>query len=204
MTTVVRVRLRSGSFVALYKAILNTLPIGFPITPSSPLSSPFEEDEREQEEPDGEALEIPLAQRQPRLSLSAQAHQEWLRKKTHRWHAVIAGAVAGAVAITFEKRSRRVNIAQQLFVRSVSVRRCIACVMYAEPSCSGLQGSFNAFTSKRGIHIPHGDVLLFSLWCVLPPRRRGSTCSLLPVAFRSCMLSLIVQRLFQNPIPPGL
>lgn len=89
-----------------------------PATPSSPPPSPFEEDG---EEVSGSVtpLEIPLSQRQPRLSLSAQAHQQWVRKKAHRWHAVVAGAIAGGVAIMFEKRSRRLIIAQQLFVRSV-------------------------------------------------------------------------------------
>jgi hypothetical protein len=69
-----------------------------------------------------------------------------VRKKTRRWHSVLAGAVAGAVAISFEKRSRQVVIAQQLFVR-------------------GLQGSYNAFSEKRGFRIPHGEVLVFALAC---------------------------------------
>ena len=69
-------------------------------------------------------IEIPLSKRQPRLSLSAQAHQQWVRKKTRRWHAVVAGAIAGGVAIMFEKRSRRLIIAQQLFVRSVFSLHC--------------------------------------------------------------------------------
>ena len=36
---------------------------------------------------------------------------------------------------------------------------------------SGLQGSYNAFTTKRGLYVPHGDVLIFSLACVVtfPP-----------------------------------
>ncbi|KAI5993506.1 hypothetical protein EDD15DRAFT_899645 [Pisolithus albus] len=46
----------------------------------------------------------------------------------------------------FEKRSRRIAIAQQLFVRV-------------------LQGSYNAFTSKNGFHIPHGEALLFCICC---------------------------------------
>jgi len=86
------------------------------------------------------------ASRQARLSTSAQAHQVWVRKRTRRWYSVFAGAVAGAVAIMFEKRERRVGIAQQMFVR-------------------GLQGSFNALSSKHGVRIPHGDVLVFSLCC---------------------------------------
>lgn len=28
----------------------------------------------------------------------------------------------------------------------------------------GLQGSYNAFSDRHGIHIPHGDVLVFALW----------------------------------------
>ena len=27
----------------------------------------------------------------------------------------------------------------------------------------GLQGSYNAYTTKRNLHVPHGDVLVFSL-----------------------------------------
>ncbi|KAG8219105.1 hypothetical protein J3R82DRAFT_4871 [Butyriboletus roseoflavus] len=134
-----------GSFVALYKTMLNALPIVLPVTPSSP-PSPFEEDE-EDESVSVTPVEISLSKREPRLSLSAQAHQQWVQKQTRRWHAVVAGAIAGGVAIMFEKRSRRLIIAQQLFVR-------------------GLQGSYNAFASRRGFRIPHGDVLLFSLCCV--------------------------------------
>ncbi|KAI5984946.1 hypothetical protein EDD15DRAFT_2200894 [Pisolithus albus] len=32
---------------------------------------------------------------------------------------------------------------------------------------SGLQGSYNAFTSKNGFHIPHGEALLFCIWYVI-------------------------------------
>lgn len=46
----------------------------------------------------------------------------------------------------FETRPNRVAVGQQMFVR-------------------GLQGSYNAFTSKRGIKVPHGDVLVFTLCC---------------------------------------
>jgi len=50
------------------------------------------------------------------------------------------------LAITWEKKGRKGIISQQMFVR-------------------GLQGSYNAFTTKRGLHVPHGDVLIFSLAC---------------------------------------
>lgn len=117
------VRPMLGSFVGLYKAILNALPIVLPVTPSGPPPSPFEDD-KEDESAAATPLEIPLSERQPRLSLSARAHQQWVHKKTRRWHAVVAGAIAGGVAIMFEKRSRRLIIGQQLFVRCVSSRVC--------------------------------------------------------------------------------
>lgn len=31
---------------------------------------------------------------------------------------------------------------------------------------SGLQGSYNAYTTKRGIRIPNGAIIVFSLWFV--------------------------------------
>jgi len=46
----------------------------------------------------------------------------------------------------FEKRNRGMVIAQQMFVR-------------------GLQGTYNAFSTKHNIVIPHGDVMVFSLCC---------------------------------------
>jgi hypothetical protein len=134
----------TGSFVALYRIILNALPLLFPANvplrknlrnlfarlfatqdehgdlvfddspPSSPTPSP----------PLAQSLPFPLHlspgdRREARLSSSAQIHQSWVRKKTRRWHSVFAGAVAGAVAISFENRSRQSVIAQQLFVRYV-------------------------------------------------------------------------------------
>ena len=84
-----------------------------------------------------------------------------MRKKTRRWHSILAGAVAGAIAVSFEKRSRQVVIGQQLFVRYV--------LLTWIPNSgthffgSGLQGSYNAYSEKRGFRIPHGDVLVFAL-----------------------------------------
>jgi hypothetical protein len=92
----------------------------------------------------------PERARDARLSVSAQAHQTWVRKRTRRWHAAIAGAVAAGVAVMCEKRARRLVIAQQLFVR-------------------GLQGSWNAFSARNNIRVPYGDVLVFSLAYVLVP-----------------------------------
>lgn len=141
---------RTGSFVGIYKLLLNALPILLPQPNSSawrsssrarsshsrsrsrsllpslkgpPPDSPFAaENEDDDEDEDDIELAIPEARRgsrHARLSVSAQAHQVWVRKKTRRWYAVIAGAVAGAVAILCEKRDRRVGIAQQMFVRWV-------------------------------------------------------------------------------------
>ena len=55
--------------------------------------------------------------RRGRLSFRAQAHEVWVDKQTRRWYAILAGAVAGGAGIMFEKRSRRIVIGQQLFVR---------------------------------------------------------------------------------------
>ena len=57
--------------------------------------------------------------RRGRLSFRAQAHEVWVRKKTRRWYAIVAGAIAGGVGVMFEKKGRRVTIAQQMFVRYV-------------------------------------------------------------------------------------
>jgi hypothetical protein len=43
-----------------------------------------------------------------------------VRKPTRRWESALAGAVSG-LAIFWEKRGRRVVIAQQLFVRYIIV-----------------------------------------------------------------------------------
>jgi hypothetical protein len=124
--------------VALYRVILNALPLLFPA--NVPLRTNFRnlftrlfapQDERDSlvfdDSPASSSPPSPLLapspspsdRREARLSSSAQVHQIWVRKKTRRWHSVLAGAVAGAVAISFEKRSRQIVIAQQLFVRYV-------------------------------------------------------------------------------------
>jgi len=64
-------------------------------------------------------LEVPLEKRKARLSLTKKAQIMLVRKQTRRWHAALAGAVAGGLAIMWEKRTRRGLIAQQMFVRCV-------------------------------------------------------------------------------------
>ena len=135
-----------GSFVALYRVILNALPVLFPANLT--LHDNFRnlyaglfstQDEQDEQDNDDFVLDnsppsspapspprraqshiSPRDRREARLSSSAQVHQNWVRRKTRRWHAVLAGAIAGVIAISFEKRSRRNVIAQQLFVRFVS------------------------------------------------------------------------------------
>ncbi|CAD6569098.1 MAG: hypothetical protein TREMPRED_005046 [Tremellales sp. Tagirdzhanova-0007] len=68
-----------------------------------------------------------------------------------RWQAAVAGAV-GSFGLLWEAKFRRTGVAQQhvepflMFVR-------------------GLQGSYNLYTPRFGIHIPHGGILLFGACC---------------------------------------
>ena len=52
--------------------------------------------------------------RKSRLSMQSQVL--YSRLDTARWHAVVAGAIAG-LSVLWEKKSRRITIAQQVFVR---------------------------------------------------------------------------------------
>lgn len=119
----------TGAFTSTYKFLINALPILIPaLNPSQATApyqdgahaSPFDDDDLE-EGPSASrpstTVKVPLAQRSARLSLSAHAQLALIRKKTRRWHAALAGALAGGMAIMFEKRGRRGVIAQQMFVR---------------------------------------------------------------------------------------
>lgn len=128
-----------GSFVSIYKYILNALPLLYQLPESQ---SPFGDDEDIELNPPPTNKRV----RKPRLSVSGRARHTWTRKRTRAWFSVVAGAIAGGVAITFEKRSRRITIGQQMFVR-------------------GLQGSYNALAAKHGFTVPHGAVWLFSIAC---------------------------------------
>ena len=135
----------TGSFVALYRVILNALPLLLPanVPLRENLRNLFtslcstQDGHGEQDDlvlddsqtsssspspvqPQPLSLHLsPGERREARLSSSAQIHQSWVHKKTRRWYSILAGAVAGAVAISFERRSRQNVIAQQLFVRYV-------------------------------------------------------------------------------------
>lgn len=105
----------SGTFTSVYKFLINALPILIPA-----LSHPQSSTREIVRGSDLEAARIPSTVVGPanrRLSLSARTQLILIRKKTRRWHAALAGAIAGSIAITLEKRSRRSLIAQQLFVR---------------------------------------------------------------------------------------
>lgn len=137
-----------GTFVSVYKFLLNALPLLVPaIKPKSSIilsksraTSTFDDegstyDRQVDIEDDLEAgitfprveksiVDVPVPtpnRREARLSLSAHAQMVLVRKKTRRWHAAIAGAIAGGLAIMWEKKSRRLIIAQQMFVRSASL-----------------------------------------------------------------------------------
>ncbi|KAJ7691575.1 hypothetical protein B0H17DRAFT_934866 [Mycena rosella] len=138
-----------GTFAALYKFLLNALPILIPaMHPSThDLPSTFDKEEDSESSSDS-GLSTPglRGRRPPRLSLSAHAQMVLVRKRTRRWHSALAGAISGGLAILWEKRSRRSVIAQQFFVR-------------------GLQGTYNTYSERWGISIPYGAVIVFSLSC---------------------------------------
>lgn len=152
-----------GSFVAIYRILLNAFPLLFPADVSMSLnlrnltkklcsSSDFDAADSAVDDSSPLMYDSPIEitpakeKGKVRLSFVAQAHQTWLSRRSARWHSIVAGAVAGGIAISLENPSRRKVIAQQLFVR-------------------GLQGSYNAYSEKRGFRVPHGDVLVFALAC---------------------------------------
>ncbi|KAG8792198.1 hypothetical protein FRC12_006835 [Ceratobasidium sp. 428] len=114
-----------GTFVAVYKFLLNSLPLipndqlpailrytpppspwsrNSPGGPSSPLYMKTKQERREKEQP------APAEEEKPA------SRDVFVRKPVARWHALVAGGVAG-LAVAFETEGRRLTIAQQLFVR---------------------------------------------------------------------------------------
>jgi hypothetical protein len=125
-----------GCFVAIYRILLNAFPLLFPANVPITLnlrnlakklfsSSDFDDSAIDELSRLAVKSDSPIAitptteKREARLSFVAQAHQTWLRRRSPRWHSIVAGAVAGAIAISFEHPSRRKVITQQLFVRQV-------------------------------------------------------------------------------------
>lgn len=112
---------QKGTFTSLYKFLINALPILIPaINPADATSS-----RSLSALDDTDALPIShfshrhiiAERRRPRLSLTTRAQLMMIRKQTRKWHAALAGGVAGGLAIMWEKKSRRVFIGQQMFVR---------------------------------------------------------------------------------------
>ncbi|KAJ7314922.1 hypothetical protein DFH08DRAFT_716104 [Mycena albidolilacea] len=135
-----------GTFAALYKFLINALPILIPACPSTAPSEEVDEESTSSTSSPYNGLASPgLRRRAPSLSLSAHAQMVIVRKRTRRWESALAGAISG-LAIFWEKRSRRVVIAQQLFVR-------------------GLQGSYNSYSERSVFSIPYGAVIVFSIAC---------------------------------------
>lgn len=136
-----------GSFVYLYKFLLNALPMFFP--PPSPVQSPsttglttsLPAPRMDSQAASHHSLAMSHIsgdeQRRPtpRLALSDRAQRMVVRKKTRRWHAIVAGAVAGGAAILFETKGRRATIGQQMFVRYVDYVICSrgGLIRHAEP-----------------------------------------------------------------------
>jgi hypothetical protein len=100
----------------LYKFLLNALPNLVPsINTRGNTASALDDEEIDLEA--ATSVEVPLKTRKGRLSLSKQAQQLRIRKQTKRWHAALAGAIAGGLAIMWEKKGRKGIISQQMFVR---------------------------------------------------------------------------------------
>ncbi|KAF8341270.1 uncharacterized protein EI90DRAFT_3033306 [Cantharellus anzutake] len=159
-----------GSFTFIYKFVLNSLPL-LPMDAQLAIAQFFSSRDLSEafysksygDSPldSGYELGIPLHKPRSRLErLKAETIAEEPRKKTSlsltgkfnysrihvaRWHAFAAGAFAG-FSVLFQKGEQRTMVAQQMFVR-------------------GLQGSWNAWSPRWGIHVPYGTFVVFGLCC---------------------------------------
>ncbi|ELU45341.1 hypothetical protein AG1IA_00624 [Rhizoctonia solani AG-1 IA] len=111
-----------GTFVAVYKFFINALPLipnnKLPeILRYTPPAAQSEFDPHSSEEPlymkrrEEKRPEVEVADKKP------PSRDVFVRKPVARWHAVVAGALAG-LAVAFETPDRRLTIAQQIFVRN--------------------------------------------------------------------------------------
>ncbi|KAJ7697596.1 hypothetical protein B0H17DRAFT_1177574 [Mycena rosella] len=94
---------------------------------------------------------------------SAFHKEEDSRKRTCRWHSALAGTISGGLGVFWEKRSRRWDIAQQVFVKSALIS--FIPIPQLTPRSRGLHGTYNNYSEKWGISIPYGAVIVFSLSC---------------------------------------
>jgi len=121
----------------VYKFLINALSIATPALSSSNSPTAFDGN-------GGAKVQIPITtvvvqnDRKTQLQLSARAQLVLPRKQTRRWHAALAGAIAGGLAIIWEKRTRRSLIAQQLFVRFVVSNLTYFILDGRKAACKGL------------------------------------------------------------------
>ncbi|KAB5594149.1 hypothetical protein CTheo_2365 [Ceratobasidium theobromae] len=112
-----------GTFVAVYKLLLNSLPLipndKLPgILQYTPPSSQTEF-ESGAHTPDGPLYMKNKDEKRPAdgtVEEKPPSRDVFVRKPVARWHALVAGAAAG-LAVAFETSDRRLTIAQQIFVR---------------------------------------------------------------------------------------
>jgi hypothetical protein len=113
--------LHQGTFVYLYKFLLNSLPMLYPgpRAESLPITYDLTRTSTRRVRSNSHSRRIHTSEEpEPeRLALSANARRLIVRKRTRRWHAIVSGGVAGGLAVMFERADRRTTIAQQLFVR---------------------------------------------------------------------------------------
>lgn len=122
-----------GTFVAVYKLLLNALPL----IPNSKLPAllqyrpPSSELDPESGGTSPGSPNAPLYMMSKEERNQGEVQEEkpasrdvFVRKPVARWHALVAGGVAG-LAVAFETPGRRLTIAQQLFVRYVLYSRGI-------------------------------------------------------------------------------
>jgi hypothetical protein len=118
-----------GTFVAVYKLLLNSLPLipndqlpallrYTPPAPASGNTSPSplymksKQERNQTHEDEAREEENPVIVEEEKPA----SRDVFVRKPVARWHALVAGGVAG-LAVAFETEGRRLTIAQQLFVR---------------------------------------------------------------------------------------
>jgi len=103
-------------------------------------SQPFVDDDDDEDIELGPPRPVGKRVRKFRLSTSGRARHEWTMKRTRVWFPVVAGATAGGVAIMFERRSRRIAIGQQMFVRLVESTAILAirCSLFDAQRASGI------------------------------------------------------------------
>ena len=119
-----------GSFTFIYKFLLNSLPL-IPIPDQLSILQPYRSTRKHRAFDEGYFVS-PNTESQAATPLTIPSKREKLgRKPGHlsvnseivysrldgaRWHAILAGAVAG-LSVLLEKKERRITIAQQIFVR---------------------------------------------------------------------------------------